>query len=62
MSLVPADTSAESFPCGPDAAKARRGCAGYIDAGFDEVYVQQIGPRQDEFFRFWEKEVLPALR
>jgi hypothetical protein len=25
----------------------------YVDAGFDEVYVDQIGPRQDEFFDFW---------
>jgi G6PDH family F420-dependent oxidoreductase len=62
MSLVPRDTVAESFPCGPDPAKHVEAARAYVDAGFDEVYVQQIGPRQEEFFRFWEKEVLPALR
>jgi hypothetical protein len=25
------------------------------------VYVQQIGPRQDEFFSFWTKHVAPEL-
>ena len=30
-------------------------------AGFDEVYVQQIGPEQEGFFHFFEKEVMPRL-
>ena len=34
----------------------------YADAGYDELYVAQIGPAQDEFFRVYESEVLPALR
>lgn len=28
---------------------------------FDEVHVAQIGPDQDEFFRFWRTEVAPRL-
>jgi G6PDH family F420-dependent oxidoreductase len=62
MGLVPRETAAESFACGPDAAKHVAAAQAYVDAGFDEVYVQQIGPQQEEFFRVWEKEVLPALR
>lgn len=27
------------------------------DAGFDDVYVAQIGPRQDGFFDFWRTNV-----
>ena len=33
----------------------------YVDAGFDEVYVAQIGPRQEEFFQFWQDKVAPRL-
>ena len=32
------------------------------EAGYDEVYVQQIGPEQEAFFRFYEREVLPRLQ
>ncbi|HEX6074955.1 MAG TPA: hypothetical protein VFZ32_06795 [Micromonosporaceae bacterium] len=31
-------------------------------AGFDEVYVSQIGPEQDGFFRFYAEQVLPKVR
>ncbi len=33
-----------------------------MDAGYDEVFVQQIGPDQEGFFRFWAEEVAPKLR
>ncbi len=34
----------------------------YARAGFDEVYVTNIGPHQAEFFRLYAEQVLPALR
>jgi hypothetical protein len=34
----------------------------YLDAGFDEIYVQQIGPDQEAFFQGWSDHVLPGLR
>jgi G6PDH family F420-dependent oxidoreductase len=33
----------------------------YVDAGYDEVYLSQIGPEQDGWFDFWERELHPAL-
>ena len=33
----------------------------YVDAGFDEIYVHQIGPDQDGFFRFWQSSIVPRL-
>jgi len=30
-------------------------------AGFDEVYVGQIGPEQREFLEFFERELRPRL-
>jgi hypothetical protein len=34
----------------------------YFEAGYDEVYVQQIGSEQEGFFRFYTEEVLPEFR
>ncbi|MCW2607141.1 MAG: putative dehydrogenase [Frankiales bacterium] len=34
----------------------------YVEAGFDEVYVSQIGPDQQGFLRFWQDELAPALQ
>jgi hypothetical protein len=32
-----------------------------VEAGFEHVYVHQIGPDQEVFFRFYEREILPKL-
>ena len=34
----------------------------YVEAGFDEVYLSQVGPEQEGFFDFWERELKPALQ
>jgi hypothetical protein len=31
------------------------------EAGFDELYIQQIGPKQDELFRVYAERVRPRL-
>lgn len=62
MTLVPPDTVAESVTCGPAPDKHAGQVREYLDAGIDEVYVQQIGPDMDGFFSAWEREVLPQLR
>ncbi len=33
-----------------------------IDAGYDHVYVHQIGPEQEPMLEFYEREVLPSFR
>lgn len=33
----------------------------YADAGFDRLYISQIGPAQDEFFDFLASDLAPAL-
>ena len=33
-----------------------------VDAGVDEIYVQQIGPDMDGFFDAWERDVLPEFQ
>ncbi|MEZ0362150.1 TIGR03557 family F420-dependent LLM class oxidoreductase [Mycobacterium sp. pUA109] len=60
-SLVPASAVEQAVPCGPDAKRYLDRIRDFTDAGFDEVYVQQIGPDQDRFFDFWESEVAPEF-
>ncbi|MCU1691487.1 MAG: putative dehydrogenase [Frankiales bacterium] len=33
----------------------------YVEAGFDEVFISQIGTDQEGFLRFWTQELRPAL-
>ena len=60
--LVTEEMMAEAVPCGPDPEKYREMVRQFDSAGYDEVYVQQIGPEQKAFFDFFGKEVLPEFR
>jgi hypothetical protein len=59
--LVPRDVIARSMTCGDDADKHIAQVQRYVDAGLDEVYVQQIGHDLPGFFDAWRKDVLPAF-
>jgi G6PDH family F420-dependent oxidoreductase len=59
--LVTPDMVAEAVPCGPDPQRYIDQLRTYLDAGYDEVYIQQIGPDQDQFFEFWTEHVLREL-
>jgi len=60
--LVTEEMMAEAVPCGPDPEKYRGMLRQFAGAGYDEVYVQQIGPNQKAFFDFFGKEILPEFR
>lgn len=49
-------------PCGPDPAVHAAGIQAFTDAGFDEVYIGQVGGAPEEFFEFCSEKVLPRLR
>ncbi|MBO0775738.1 MAG: LLM class F420-dependent oxidoreductase [Actinobacteria bacterium] len=51
-----------SSPCGPDPQAHLGAIRSYAGAGFDEVYVGQVGPDHEGFFEFYAREVLPRLR
>lgn len=59
--LVSEDMVAEAVPCGPDLDLHLRAIKRYEDAGFDELYIQQIGPDQERFFEIYASEVLPRF-
>ena len=52
----------EAIPCGPDPQPILEQIRVYADAGYDHVYLHQVGPDQMGFLNFAEKELLPALR
>jgi G6PDH family F420-dependent oxidoreductase len=58
---VEAEDIQESVVCGPDTDDHLEQIQEFADAGYDHVYVHQIGPNQAEFFEFYESEILPAF-
>ncbi|GLW12407.1 LLM class F420-dependent oxidoreductase [Microtetraspora sp. NBRC 13810] len=60
--LVSEEEATRSVPCGPDPEVHAAALRQYVDAGFDEVYVSQIGPDQEAFFEFYADRVLPLVR
>ena len=51
----------ESIVCGPDPGRHLAAIREYVDAGYDHVYVHQIGPDQAGFLEFCQRELLPDL-
>lgn len=60
--LVREDDIAEVIVCGPDPARHIAQIQKYAEAGYDYIYVHQVGPDQEGFFQFYAKEVLPKFR
>lgn len=60
-STVTEEMVAESISCGPDPEVHREALRKYLDAGFDKVYVSQIGDDQEGFLDFFFREVQPKL-
>ncbi|MEA2585405.1 MAG: hypothetical protein QOF33_3490 [Thermomicrobiales bacterium] len=60
--IITEEMVAESIVCGPDPAKHVEQMQKYVDAGFDHIYIHQVGPDQEGFLRFYQQEVLPKLQ
>jgi hypothetical protein len=54
--------TAESAPCGPDPEMHVEAFTPYVEAGFDEIYVANMGPHYAEMIRAFGSEVLPEVR
>lgn len=57
--LVTPEMIKKEVICGPDPQKHLEELSKYVDAGFDHVYIHQVGPDQEGFMRFCEREILP---
>jgi G6PDH family F420-dependent oxidoreductase len=61
VQLVTEEKVGEAVVCGPDADRHAEQLRAFVDAGYDHVYVHQIGDEQDAAMRFYADEVLPRL-
>jgi G6PDH family F420-dependent oxidoreductase len=59
--MVSEDDVAKIVICGPDPTGHLEAIQEYVDAGFDHVYVHQIGPDQKGCIDFYRREILPAV-
>lgn len=60
--LLSAEQMAKAFPCGPDPEKHLNAIREHIKAGYDHIYIHQIGPEQEAFMDFYAREILPKVR
>lgn len=61
-SLVTRESTADSVVAGPDVDKHLEQLHEYRDAGFDEVYVANMGPHFREMIEAYGRDVLPSLK
>ncbi|MDP1849523.1 MAG: TIGR03557 family F420-dependent LLM class oxidoreductase [Solirubrobacteraceae bacterium] len=59
--LVTPEQISESVPCGPDPEEHVAAIQAFLDAGFDEIHVGQIGPDHEGFVDFYASEILPRF-
>ena len=59
--MVHEEDAVATVACGPDPEVHVEEIRKFVDAGYDHVWIHQIGPDQNGFFDFYEKEVLPRL-
>ncbi|MBK3634088.1 LLM class F420-dependent oxidoreductase [Streptomyces sp. MBT97] len=60
--LVTEEMVGENTVCGDDVDEHVETLTAFADAGFDRVYVNQIGPDQRGFFDFYRTKVLPRVQ
>jgi coenzyme F420-dependent glucose-6-phosphate dehydrogenase len=53
---------AKTIVCGSDPEVHIAKIQEYIAVGYDYVYIHQVGPDQEGFFRFYEKDILPKFQ
>ena len=56
--MVDESSIAEAIVCGPDPQAHLGAIREFADAGFDTVYVHQVGPAQDGFMDFYAREIV----
>jgi hypothetical protein len=60
-SIVTEEMVTKKIVCGPDPERHADIIRRYLDAGYDEVYVSQIGDDQRGYFEFFNQELRPWL-
>jgi G6PDH family F420-dependent oxidoreductase len=56
------DDVAQQIPCGPDPERHVAAVRKFVSAGYDHLVLVGVGPDQEGFLSFWQKELAPRLR
>ncbi len=59
VEMVDRDDIRDAIVCGNDPDEHLAELEAFLEAGYDRVYVHQIGPDQAGFFDFYEAEIIP---
>ena len=59
--IVNEDDIAAEIPCGPKPQPILDAIDEYVDAGYDHVYLHQVGPDQEGFLDFAARSLLPEF-
>ncbi len=59
---VSEDEIVKEVICGNSVEKHKELIDKYIEAGFEHIYIHQVGPDQESFFKFYQREILPSYR
>ncbi|MDX1994082.1 MAG: TIGR03557 family F420-dependent LLM class oxidoreductase [bacterium] len=62
VQMVREEDVAESVICGSDPQKHLAMIQQYIDAGYDHIYVHQVGADQEAFFSLYQQHILPKFQ
>jgi hypothetical protein len=62
MTLVPRESTAESVVAGPDIEEHVGQLREYADAGYDEIYVANMGPNYLAMIEAYGSQILPAMK
>jgi coenzyme F420-dependent glucose-6-phosphate dehydrogenase len=62
VEIVTKEQASKNIVTGPDPTEHMDGIQKFLDAGYDQVYIHQIGHEQDGFFEFYAKEILPHFQ
>jgi coenzyme F420-dependent glucose-6-phosphate dehydrogenase len=60
VEMVTPEAVAEAVVCGPDPDPMIEKIRAFEEAGFENVYLHQVGPDEAGFLRFAERELLPV--
>lgn len=60
--MVSPEDIEKSIICGDDVDAHLQEIQKYVDAGFDHIYIHQVGPEQERMFKFYQDKIMPALK
>lgn len=60
--MMSVDDTVKNIVCGPDVQDYLENLQKFVDAGYDHIYIHQIGPDQEGFFGFCQRELFPQFQ